>query len=69
MGIHPAAYEALVPCRSTSPLGVVRITASTGSRDGAWLALRSALWPQASEAEQLSAWPMPSRAASASASL
>jgi len=32
----------------------MRITAPHGSADGAWLALRLALWPDASEAEQLS---------------
>jgi aminoglycoside 6'-N-acetyltransferase I len=40
--------------RSASPLGAMQITAPTGSGDHAWLALRSALWPGASEAEQLS---------------
>ena len=40
-------------CGSSSPLGVVQITVPTGSSDGAWLALRAALWPEASQAEQL----------------
>lgn len=31
----------------------MRLTAPSGSSDGAWLALRLALWPEASEAEHL----------------
>jgi aminoglycoside 6'-N-acetyltransferase I len=39
---------------STSRLGIMQLRAPQGSSDGAWLALRSALWPDVSEAEQLS---------------
>jgi aminoglycoside 6'-N-acetyltransferase I len=37
----------------TSPFGIMQITPPDGSADGAWLALRLALWPDVSEAEQL----------------
>ena len=40
--------------RSSSSLGIMQLRAPQGSSDGAWLALRSALWPDVSEAEQLS---------------
>jgi len=39
---------------SASPLGIMQITPPKGSADSAWLALRSALWPETSEAEHLS---------------
>ena len=46
--------RALLRGPSTSPLGIMQLTAPQGSTDRAWLALRLALWPDASEAEQLS---------------
>ena len=48
------AYGTLLGGPSTSPLGIMQLRAPQGSSDGAWLALRSALWSDVSEAEQLS---------------
>jgi len=50
----PAALDRAIPGGpSTSPLGIMHVTAPSGSDDRAWLALRSALWPDASENEHL----------------
>jgi aminoglycoside 6'-N-acetyltransferase I len=42
------------PRRSTSSFGMMQIAPPTGGNDNAWLVLRLALWPDASEAEHLS---------------
>ena len=52
--MRPRRHRALVYGPSTSPLGVMQLVPPQGSSDGAWLALRSALWPDVSEAEQAS---------------
>jgi aminoglycoside 6'-N-acetyltransferase I len=48
------AHSSLPVGPSTSASDTMQITPPTGTTDSAWLALRLALWPDASEAEHLS---------------
>jgi aminoglycoside 6'-N-acetyltransferase I len=48
-----SANQAFAYAPSASAVGIMQLTPPTGSGDGSWLALRTALWPDVSATEHL----------------